>query len=322
MTKTSETIVFFGSGPVAAESLRLLSKNFHIEAVITKPRPAHHRGDVPVLIAATQLKLPVFTATNKAGLDKLFATHPVKSRLGVLIDFGIIVSQEVIDYFPLGIVNSHFSLLPEWRGADPITFSILSGQKITGVSLMLLAAGMDEGPLLAQAECLIEPRTTTPELTKELIKLSDAMLEAMLPLYIDGEAQVAPQLAVSISPAIQPTYSRKLTKDDGVLDFSKPAGQLEREIRAFSGWPKSRTTLPGGAEIVITRAHTADATGERGKHIIWDKLPAIYTENGLLVIDRLKPAGKPEMTGQAFLAGYKTSFLGQDSLRRPRDLKN
>ena len=112
MKKTFETIVFFGSGPVAAESLRLLSKDFEIEAVITKPRPPHHRGPVPVLDLAEELKLPVQTAEDEAGLDQLFKGRPFKSRVGVLIDFGIIVSPQVIDYFPLGIVNSHFSILP------------------------------------------------------------------------------------------------------------------------------------------------------------------------------------------------------------------
>src|SRR5579872_6817577 len=151
MTKTSETVVFFGSGPVAAESLRLLAKNFPIEAVISKPRAEQHKGEVPVLAAAEKLQLPVHTATDRQQLNKLFAKARFKSRVAVLVDFGIIVSQQVIDSFPLGIVNSHFSLLPKWRGADPITFAVLSGDKETGVSLMLLVEKMDEGPLLAQA---------------------------------------------------------------------------------------------------------------------------------------------------------------------------
>src|SRR5690349_4191168 len=136
MKKISEPITFFGSGPVAAESLRLLAQSFTIEAVITKPRPAHHKGSVPVLELAEKLQIPVRTASTKSELDALFDSRPVKSRVAILIDFGIIVSQQVIDYFEYGIINSHFSLLPEWRGADPITFSILSGQPRTGISLM------------------------------------------------------------------------------------------------------------------------------------------------------------------------------------------
>lgn len=309
MKKMSETIVFFGSGPVAAESLRLLSKNFYIEAVVSKPRPAHHKGEVPVLEVAKELNRPLLTATNKATLDELFAGKPAKSRLAVLVDFGIIVSQQVIDYFPLGIINSHFSLLPEWRGADPITFSILSGQKRTGVSLMLLTAGMDEGPLLAQADCKIEAHTTTPQLTEQLIEMSDSMLTTILPLYIDGSALPADQMAVTISDAQEPTYSRKLTKEDGILDFTRPATQLEREIRAFSGWPKSRTSLDNNFELVILDAHVANDDGQPGDRKIYNKLPAIQTADGLLVLDRIKPAGKRDMSGQAFLAGYRNIFL-------------
>jgi methionyl-tRNA formyltransferase len=306
MKKMSETIVFFGSGPVAAESLRLLSQGFTIEAVVTKPRPEHHKGAVPVLDVAAELGVPIHTTTDKRTLKALFATRPVASRVAVLIDFGIIVPQSVIDYFPLGIVNSHFSLLPEWRGADPITFSILSGQKQTGVSLMMLVAGMDEGPLLAQGTYELSPTATTPSLTDDLVDLSYQMLAEVLPRYVSGDI-----LPCAQDPTIEPTYSRKLSKEDSNLDWSKPAEQLEREVRAFVGWPKSRTVL-GGLEIVITEAHVIDQQGEPGKPSIMDKLPIIYANGNALAIDRLKPAGKKEMTGEAFLAGYKKLFLSED----------
>lgn len=303
MKQMSKTIAFFGSGPVAAASLRLLSQEFSIEAVITKPRAEHHKGSVPVLEVAAELGLPVFTVTNKRTLNELFATRPLQSSLAVLIDFGIIVDQQVIDYFPLGIINSHFSLLPEWRGADPITFSILSGQKETGVSLMVLTAGMDEGPLLAYAPFTLPAAITTPELTEALIALSFEQLKIVLPLYIEDAVQPQPQ-----NPAQNPTYSRKLSKEDSILDWSKPAIQLEREIRAFIEWPKSRTTF-GSLEIIITKARVANDSGQPGVRTIINKEPAIFCKEGALVIEQLKPAGKKEMTGEAFLAGYKQIFL-------------
>jgi methionyl-tRNA formyltransferase len=308
MNQKSETIVFFGSGPVAAESLRLLHQHVTIEAVITKPRAAHHKGDVPVISLAEELGLPVFTATNKRTLDELFATQLVHSRLAILIDFGIIVSQEVINYFPLGILNSHFSLLPEWRGADPITFSLLSGQHRTGVSLMALTAGMDEGPLIAQAEYIIEPTTTNPQLTADLISLSDAQLQAVLPLYLEGKAIAADQLEASISDVTEPTYSRKLSKEDSQLNWQKPAVVLEREIRAFIEWPKSRATF-GTLDVVIQQARVLDQTDTAGTTAVIDKQPVVYCGSQALVLERLKPAGKKEMTGEAFLAGYKNIFL-------------
>src|SRR5215203_4291228 len=135
-----ESIVFFGSGPVAARSLELLAQNFEIEAVVTKPQPAHHKQPFPVLVVAKNLGLRIFTPSGRSELSELFSKRPVASQLGVVIDYGFIVNQDVIDYFPLGIVNSHFSLLPRWRGADPISFSILSGDAETGVSLMLIVS--------------------------------------------------------------------------------------------------------------------------------------------------------------------------------------
>ncbi len=308
MKKKFGTIVFFGSGPVAAQSLRLLEASFEVEAVITKPRPAHHTGSVPVLEVAEELHLPVYTAADKSTLDSLFAAASFKSRVGVLIDFGIIVSQQVINYFPLGIVNSHFSLLPEWRGADPITFAILSGQKTTGVSLMLLVEAMDEGPLLAQSEYIIPAKATTPELTEALIEVSSNCLNTVLPPYMNGELQSVSQDVFSLVKSKEPTYSRKLTKADATLDWRKSAKQLEREIRAFVAWPKSKAQF-GGLELVVTSASAQDGTGPIGTTAVIDKKPAVFCNPGVLMLDTVKPIGKKEMTGKAFLAGYKQAFL-------------
>lgn len=304
----SETIVFFGSGPVAAESLRLLVRHTPVEAVITKPRAAHHHGDVPVLDLAEKLDLPIYTAVDKQSVNNLFTAHQFKSRLAILIDFGIIVSQKVIDFFPKGIINSHFSLLPEWRGADPLTFSILSAQKVTGVSLMLLTAGMDEGPLLAQVPFTLPKTITTPELTEELIVASDQSLQHIIPLWLEDAIVAAPQEAITIATGTEPTYSRKLLKTDGIIDWQKPAEVIEREIRAFAGWPKSRATFKG-FEAIIIKAHVIPEHGRPGKTVIINKQPIVYCGDQALVIDIIKPAGKKEMTGEAFLAGYKKVFL-------------
>jgi methionyl-tRNA formyltransferase len=245
----------------------------------------------------------VFTASTKTELDKLFDSRPVKSRLAILIDFGIIVSQSVIDYFELGIINSHFSLLPEWRGADPITFSILSGQPQTGVSLMLLTVGMDEGPLLGQATYDIEPTETTPSLTDALIELSHKSIQHVVPLYLDGSIKPAPQSDVTLAAASEPTYSRKLTKQDGILDFQKAAVQLEREVRAYLDWPKSKTQI-GDLEVTVTKAHASIESGEPGGISISPPNLMIHTTDGTLVLDEVKPAGKQAMSVAEFLRGY------------------
>lgn len=292
-------IVFFGSGPVAAKSLELLNQDFEIEAVVTKPKPEHHHGDFPVVSIAEKLNLPIHTVSNKFELSQLLATCPFKSEVGVLIDFGIIVAQDSIDYFRKGIVNSHFSLLPQWRGADPITFSILSGQTKTGVSLMVIDEGMDTGKLLSQKSLQIPANATSSSLTQALITLSHSLLIDVLPRYADG----------LVKPRSQPhpsraTYSRKLTKEDGVLDFMKPAEELEREIRAFLEWPKSHTKL-AGIDVIITSVGVVNESGLPGEYVIKDKRLILYCGWGALEIEKLKPAGKQEMTAKAFIAGYK-----------------
>ncbi len=289
-----DSLVFFGSGPVAKSSLEFIGQHFRVEAVITKPSTLEE-------MKQTVQGIPVFAAGNADELDDLITTQLFKSRLGVLVDFGVIVSKEVIDYFPLGIINSHFSLLPEWRGADPITFAVLSGQAKTGVSLMLLAEKMDTGKLIAQKALRIKPGTTTPGLTDELISLSNKLLLEYLPDYISGK----------IKPKAQPlkngaTYSRRLTKADGNIDWAKTAQQIERQIRAFLGWPGSRTTI-AGKEVIILKASVAkiDSDKQPGQAFVHNKNLAIKCADHCLVISKLKPAGKNEMTGQAFIAGHK-----------------
>lgn len=298
MKKTSETIVFFGSGPVAAKSLESLLKIFSIEAIITKAVPPHHKESAPVETLAKTTNVKLLFANSKAELDSIFSSHNFRSRLGVIVDYGVIVSQAVIDSFELGIVNSHFSLLPEWRGADPITFSVLSGQPKTGVSLMLIEPTLDTGKLLAQKSLSILRDETTESLTEKLIELSNKLMSEYLPIYLAGSIKARAQ-----PHSDRATYSRKLTKEDGIIIWDKPAVQIEREIRAYKLWPKSRTTI-AGKEVTIAEAHTKDSTGKAGEIAIENDELVAYTGSGCLIIDRLKPDGKREMSGKEFIRGY------------------
>lgn len=291
----SKTVLFFGSGPVAARSLALLKQHVAVEAVITKPTTLNEMS----LVAGDS---PVFTVSNRQELDTVIQDHAFMSKVGVLIDFGIIVSQLVIDSFERGIINSHFSLLPEWRGADPITFSILSGQQKTGVSLMLLVEKMDEGPILAFGELPIANQTAS-ELTEQLVQLSDKLLQKHLLAYIDNGSELIEQDSLSSRYGRAPSYSRKLTKADGVIDWQKSAEQVAREIRAFHDWPKSRTIL-ANKDVIITAAHVVDISGAPGALTVDQKQLIIACIEKSLSVDTLKPAGKREMTAAEFLAGY------------------
>ncbi len=292
------SIVFFGSGSVAAKSLTKLQSDFEIEAIITKPSTEHEMSQC---VPGT----PIFSATNRKSLDQLFTKHKFTSEVALLIDFGIIVSDTIIKSFPKGILNSHFSILPELRGADPITFAILSGKKTTGVSVMQLVVAMDEGDLLGFKELEIKNNETEPTLTSKLIELSDSLLKQLIPGYLSGSLKPKPQSTTGRKVS----YSRKLAKQDGVLDFTKSAMQLEREIRAFITWPKSRTEI-AGKDVIVLKASVDQSTnfipGETSETN--DKKICIGTKSGGLIIEVLKPAGKSSMSSSAFLAGNRTNI--------------
>lgn len=294
----SNRVVFFGSGPVAAASLELLARDFEVEAVITKPQPPHHKAEFPVLALADKLGLRVLTARNRRELSELFVKRPVTSRLGIVIDYGILMDRAVLEYFPLGLINSHFSLLPRWCGADPISFTILEGDLETGVSLMKIVEKLDEGPLLAQRSLPIPAGITTPELTKQLIQLSHELMVEVLPSYVAGRLEPYPQSASGR------TFSHKLNKKDGQIDWRQPAARIERQVRAFIEWPKSRAKV-GSTEVIITKSAVAEEALKPGETKAADKRLLVGTAEKSLQILKLKPAGKPEMTAEAFLAGYK-----------------
>ncbi len=290
MQNTSKTIVFFGSGPVAAASLASLSQYFDIEVVITKAVPPHHKGTAPVEELSRKLNLPILFASTKKELNDIFASQSFNSRLGVVVDYGVIISEQVINSFKLGILNSHFSLLPEWRGADPITFSILSGQKTTGVSLMIIDSGLDTGKLIAQQELSISSDSTTRSLTDELVALSNQMLANYIPKYMDDQITLYDQ-----PNTIAPTYSRKLTKADGDIDATKPAAQIECEIRAYLGWPGSRMKFKDRT-LIIKKARVDSAPNSQ--------LDILCSDGKYLIIDQLLAPSGRTVSARDFLNGY------------------
>jgi methionyl-tRNA formyltransferase len=290
-------LVFLGTGPVAAQSLVSLAQNFDIELVVTKKMPDYFRGVAPVEEFALKNNLPVLFANTRAELDTAIEKTQPQSRLGVVVDYGVIISQQVIDYFPLGIINSHFSRLPQWRGADPITFAILSGQKSTAVSLMIVEPALDTGKLIAQKSLHITDNETTPSLTAKLVNLSSNMLIEYLPKYATGK----------IKPRRQPhverdvSYSRKLTKEDGDLDPSAlTAIECERRIRAFLDWPKSRLPFRGQS-VIITKAKALE-------HNPGDNWPDIITcakDSALQVLELINPKSGKTMSVKDYLNGVK-----------------
>ena len=289
-------IVFFGTGPVASASLESLINDFGIEFVITKAAPKHHHEPAPVEVFARAHGIPIKYANSKDELDKVIGETEIESQIGVVVDYGVIISQNVIGSFPLGIVNSHFSRLPEWRGADPISFAILSGQKTTGVSLMIIRPELDTGKLIIQKPVSISSNETIITLTEKLVNFSNQLLREYLPRYIDGQIQPSEQ-----SNPEQATYSRKLLKSDGLLDPSTmTAKECERKIRAFLGFPKTRLDFLG-AETIVTKAKVLDDfAGEN-----WPDVIRCANNTALQIKEIVSPKSGKTMLVSDFLRGRR-----------------
>jgi methionyl-tRNA formyltransferase len=303
MSSAKISLVFFGTGPVSRMTLDGIGDSFIIEAVITKPqmtspsgRPLTH----PILEWAEDNEVPAYTVANKAELGELFERAKFRSRVGLVVDFGIIIPTAVIESFEFGIVNSHFSLLPLGRGADPITAAILSGQAETGVSLMTIVPALDEGPILTIEPLTISVEETGIELTDRLVALSNKLIQSTLPKYLNGSIKPYTQ-----DINIEPTYTKKLTKSQGDVMWDKSAAEISREVRAFWGWPGSRTRL-FDRDVIITKARIFDesTTLEPGE-VARDTKRLIVGcgQNSALEILTLKPVGKKEMSAKAFLNG-------------------
>jgi methionyl-tRNA formyltransferase len=223
----------------------------------------------------------------------------LQPAFAVLAAFGKIIPQRIIDLFSIGIINIHPSLLPRYRGSTPIESAILNGDTETGVSLMQIVAEMDAGPVYAQIRLPLNGAEQKQELYEKLSTLGAQSLISNLPQILDGTHDATAQ-NVDIE---QVSFSKTIAKTDGQIDWQKPAIQLEREVRAYLGWPGSSTTL-FDRDIRITKARVIDESGvpgivKPGKELI------VYCGMQALQIEGLKPAGKREMMAHEFLAGIR-----------------
>lgn len=302
MSKPSaQSLIFFGVGQTSLEALVALSEKFEIEAVITKPDGLDRAGKPrPTVIAdwARKHATSVYKPANKAELSALIAEKHFKSSVGVVLDYGVIIPKDTIDSFKFGIVNSHFSLLPKLRGADPIRSAILNGEATTGVTIMKIVPELDAGPILAWSEIDLDESTNAIELRKQLSILNCSLLPETLKLYMAGDIEPIDQ---DESAA---TYTTKAVKEDGLLDPSKLATQLSRRVHAYVGWPKSYFML-GDTQITIIDAKASDQTAKDG--VLSEVNGKLYygCTAGSLEIITIQPAGKAAMDAASFINGYK-----------------
>jgi methionyl-tRNA formyltransferase len=301
---SSANIVFFGTDAFSVPSLiRLIATNRSVVAVVTKPDSFTGRGRTLTQPAVKRLALskdiPVYQPLDLATIETQLCA--LKPQLGIVVAYGKIIPPTLLRLFPDGLVNVHASLLPRYRGASPIESAILAGDDETGATLMHIDAGLDTGPTYDVAKLQLGGTETREELYARLAELGADLLANNLSAILEGRVVAIPQ---NESEAV--TVGR-IKKIDGQIDWNKPAIKLEREVRAYLGWPGSYTKL-GKTILTITAAHVerlATDPKQPGQPFKTESGQLAYsTAKNALVVDRLKPAGKREMPSRDFLAGH------------------
>lgn len=292
-----------GSPDFALPTLTSLARHANVVGVVTQPDRRAGRGKSltppPVKVLAEELGVEVFQPASlrtAEAFDKLQSWQP---DLIVVAAYGQILKPNVLELPEFGCINVHASLLPRWRGAAPINAAILHGDTETGVTIMQMDAGLDTGPILSMRYIPILPEDNAGTLSEKLAHLGAELLIETLPKYISGEIAPKPQ------PEEGAAYAPMLSKSDGQLNFSKPALELTRQVRAFNPWPGTFLTW----KDQYLKVHQADAVegdfglpGTRFEHAGY---PAVATPDGGLAFEVVQPAGKKAMTGLVFLNGAR-----------------
>lgn len=286
-------IVFAGTPEFAAQHLQaLLDAGREIIAVYTQPDRPAGRGQKlmpsPVKQLALQHNIAVYQPQTLRDPAAQAELATLNADLMVVVAYGLILPQVVLDTPRLGCINSHASLLPRWRGAAPIQRAIQAGDASSGVTVMQMEAGLDTGPMLLKVSTTITAEDTGGSLHDRLALLgSQAVVEAVGKLAT-GE------LRGEVQDDSQATYAHKLNKDEARLDWSRPALELERLVRAFNPWPICHSTL-NGEPLKVLAAQLGEGKGAPGTVLAADKSGlTVACGEGALRLTRLQlPGGKP-----------------------------
>jgi methionyl-tRNA formyltransferase len=296
--------IFFGSPEFAVPCLDALSSISDVAAVISQPdRPAGRGLSVrppAVKVRALELGLDVWQPKKVRTAEFADALRALDADVGVVVAYGRILPRAVLDAPRLGCVNVHASLLPRWRGAAPIQWSIVHGDAETGVTLMQMDEGMDTGPMLAKAAIPIEPTDDAATLSARLSELGGELLRLELPRYVAGELTPEPQND-SLS-----TMAPLLTKEHGRIDWARPAPAVHDHIRGMNPWPGAYTTL-GDRRIKVHRAvpSTLDPEGAAPGEVTALDPEGILVAcgRGTLEIQELQESGRKRVDAGAFITG-------------------
>lgn len=307
-------VVLMGTPDIACPTLQALASapEFQVIAAVVQPDKPKGRDlklqPPPVKELALRLGLPVLQPERARNETFLAQLRELRPDLVVVLAYGQILPQALLDIPAHGCLNIHTSLLPRWRGAAPIQWAILEGDAQTGTTIMRMDAGLDTGGIVATRLTPIGPEDTAQTLHDRLATLGAELLVETLPRYVRGELPPRPQ------PVEGVTYARKLSKDDGRLDWSQPAAALHRRLRAFTPWPGTFTFLPAEPRpqlLKVWRAELAVGSGTPGEVLAADRTGILVAcREGALRLLELQREGARRLAVADYLAGHSIS-VGQ-----------
>lgn len=303
-------IVFLGSGAFAVPSLvALVDAGHDVAGVVTQPDRRKGRGKSvappPVKPVAEERGLPVLQPRRVKEPEAQEALRRLEPELQVVVAYGQILPQSVIDIAARGTVNVHASLLPLLRGAAPIQWAIAGGHSETGVSTMQIDEGLDTGPVLLQEATPIAPEETSADLEPRLARLGARVLIETVRRLGEGDLVSSPQ------DPDRATHAPLLKKDDGRIDWSRTAADLHCRVRGFHPWPGSFFRHDDrGVKVLQARRHEAPLTSEDGKpgtllDVTADGLLVVCGAGSGLLLTEVQPESRRPMTAAAFAAGAR-----------------
>jgi methionyl-tRNA formyltransferase len=297
-------LVFLGTPSFAVPTLeRVVEAGHEVAAVVTQPDRPSGRGQnptpPPVKETALRLGLPVYQPERVRRPEAVEYLRGIAPRAMVVVGYGQIIPQIVIDLAPLGIINVHASLLPRYRGAAPIQWAIVNGETRTGVTTMRIDAGLDTGDLLLEAATDIGPEETAVELGRRLSFMGANLLVETL-AGLEKGAIIPRRQDSSLA-----THAPLLKKEDGLIDWTRPAASIHNLVRGMQPWPGAYTTFRGQTlHVWRARVDGGEGSGEAGR-IVRTRPPLAACGAGLLELVEVQLEGRRRMSGADFANGQR-----------------
>lgn len=299
-------VVFMGTPDFAVGTLEAIIKAGHeVAGVVTQPDKPKGRGKTlqptPVKEVAVRENIPVLQPKKVREEESIEAIRAMNPDVIVVVAFGQIIPQAILDIPKYGCLNVHGSLLPKYRGAAPIQWAVIDGEKESGVTIMRMDAGLDTGDMISTVVVALEKNETGGSLFDKLSEAGAKLLVETLVTVENGTAIYTKQPEESTTE-----YAKMISKDMGHIDWNRSAEEIERLIRGLNPWPSAYTKMDGKT-LKIWKAHVEkrDLTGEPGTVVRTDgKGMYIQTGVGILCVDELQLEGKKRMPVTAFLRGY------------------